>query len=258
MNADYNMFADNYLNWLKDNIESQSLEGGVIKVTLPYLDKDNDEIELYIVPEKDGRYRITDDGATLSNLELSGFEFNSTRRKDIFNHVVNSFGVEYDETNDSLQVYCSIEEMPVKKHMLAQCMVKVSDMFYLTRANVQNVFLDDVKAFLDMNSVRYIADLILTGKSKLVTHYDFAIPKSSERPERIIQVINSFDSVIAKTTMFSWTDTHEMRSPDAQLLAIINDTNKRPSGAAITALKEYGIIPIIWSEKESHKSDFIA
>ena len=58
--------------------------------------------------------------------------------------------------------------------------------------------------------------------------------------------------------MFSWTDTHEMKSSDAQLLAIINDANKRPSGVAITALKEYGIIPIIWSEKESHKADFIA
>ena len=46
---------------------------------------------------------------------------------------------------DQYRVSEKVFRLPLKKHMLAQCMLKVSDMFYLSRSNIQAVFLDDVQ-----------------------------------------------------------------------------------------------------------------
>lgn len=44
----------------------------------------------------------------------------------------------------------------MKEYMLAQSMMKVSDMFYLSKPNVQSIFLDDVQGFLDLDDIRYL------------------------------------------------------------------------------------------------------
>ena len=142
---------------------------------MPFLDRNNDLIEMYIINNGDETYSITDDGATISDLQLGGFSFStSARRKSILEAIVSAHGVTKTD-NDELIVNCTTNDLPLKKHMLAQCMVKVSDMFYLSRSNVQSVFLEDVQKFFDAHDVRYIDNICLTGKSKLTTHYDFAI-----------------------------------------------------------------------------------
>ena len=98
------------------------------RLTLPFLDRNNDLIEMYIINNGDGTYSITDDGATISDLQLGGFDFStSARRKSILEAIVSAHGVTKTD-NDELIVNCTTNDLPLKKHMLAQCMVKVSDM----------------------------------------------------------------------------------------------------------------------------------
>lgn len=81
----------------------------------------------------------------------------------------------------------------MKKHMLAQCMIKVSDIYYLSKPNVQSVFLDDVQVFLSQNDVRYSDNIFFAGKSKLMTHYDYVIGRSKQSSERLIKEVNNMD-----------------------------------------------------------------
>lgn len=79
----------------------------------------------------------------------------------------------------------------------------------------------------------------------LPTHFDFAITRSNNAPERLIKVINNLDSAIAKTIIFAWNDTKETRKPDTMLYTFIRDTNKKISSSSINALKEYNIEPAL-------------
>lgn len=142
--------------------------------------------------------------------------------------------------------------------MLAQCMVKVSDMFYLSRSNVQSVFLEDVQKFFDAHDVRYIDNICLTGKSKLTTHYDFAIARSKNSAERFIKVVNNMDLNAARNIIFAWNDTKDMRQHEAKLYTFIQNTDKKVSDDALGALKEYGINPALWTEKDKYISELIA
>ena len=251
-------FGKQYLDWLKQNIDQYKVNSTTYRITLPFLDRNNDCIELYIIEQGDGTFYITDDGATIRDLQLGGFDLDSgVRRMTILNSIISSYGVTKTETND-LTVNCTTSDLPLKKHMLAQCMVKISDMFYLSRNNVQSVFLDDVQKFFDANDVRYIDNICLTGKSKLTTHYDFAIARSKKSTERFIKVVNNMDLNAARNIIFAWNDTKDMRQREAKLYAFIQNTDRKVSDDAIGALKEYGINPALWTEKDHYIQELTA
>jgi hypothetical protein len=250
-------FRDIYLAWLKENIEQFQISENIFRITLPFLDRDNDFIEVYIVKEDENSFYITDDGAIINGLELSGFNiFGSPKRRIILNSIVASYGVSVTQDNE-LTVNCSFDNLALKKHMLTQCMLKVNDMFQLSKNNVQSLFLEDVQSFLDINDIRYTENVSFTGKSTLPTQFDFVIPRSKKAPERLIKVVNHMDETAVKNTIFSWDDTKEVRSIGTQLYTFIQDSKKiHPD--AIGALLQYKIKPILWSQKDTAISDLVA
>lgn len=251
-------FGKIYVEWLKQNIDQFRVNETTSRMTLPFLDRNNDHIEMYIINNGNETYTITDDGATIGDLQLGGFDFSgSTRRKMILESIISAYGV--TKTDDGeLTVNCTDGDFPLKKHMLAQCMIKVSDMFYLSRSNIQAVFLEDVQKFFDLHDVRHIDNICLTGKSKLTTHYDFAIARSHKSAERFIKVVNNMDLNAARNIIFAWNDTRDMRQHEAKLYAFIQNSDKKVSDDAIGALKEYGIKPALWTEKDKYISELTA
>lgn len=248
-------FKRNYINWIKEKIDQYQIDDHTYRMTMPFLDRNNDRIEFYVLQESANKFKITDDGSTLNELDLSGVDiFGSPRRKAIFTTFTNAYGVHYSAKSSELFVESDLSDLPFKKHMLAQCMAKVSDLFYLSRANVKSLFLEDVKGFLLANDVSYTPNVSFVGKSKLVTHYDFLIGRTKRQPSRAIEVINHLDLNKARITAFNWDDTKEAREKEDEmhLFTFIDDTSKEPPAAAMTMLYEYGIQPILWHEKEKY------
>lgn len=245
-------FKKIYINWLNENIEQYKISDTVYRLTLPFLDRNNDCIELFIKLLDDERYYITDDSETINELKLSQFDiFTGTRRREIFDSILAAHGVSFSK-NDELYITCSRDSLAQSKHMLSQCIIKVSDMFYLSRKNVKSIFIEDVQNFLDINNIRYIENVSFSGKSKLMSNYDFGIDKSNVAPERIIKVINNFDTTQAKNIIFSWTDTVEERKNKSQLYTFIQDFEKPISKEALSSLKEYSIVPVLWSKRNDY------
>lgn len=250
-------YINMYMSWLNENIEQHKIKDDIFRITLPFMDRNNDFIDIYIIDNKNQSYTLTDDGATLNDLQISGFEIKGQKRNDIFHSVISSYGVSLSDNNE-LIINCSYNDLPLKKHMLAQCMIKVSDMFFLSKNNVQSIFLEDVQLYLDNNNIRYMDNISIVGKSKLISHYDFGIAKSNEASERFIKVINNFDINAARNIIFSWNDIKEERHHDTQLYAFIYDTDKKISSDALDALREYDIKPALWSNKNNYIKELIA
>lgn len=251
-------FGSIYTDWLKENIDQFQVSDNIYRLTLPFLDRNNDAIEIYIIRKSDNSFYITDDGATLNDLQLGGFDiFSTKRRTDIFNSIISAHGVSKTDNNE-LIVDCTLKDLALKKHMLAQCMIKISDMFYLSKNSIQSIFLEDVQDFLENHNVRYIHNISFIGKSKLTTHYDFAIAHSQNASERLIKVVNNLTSSVTKNLIFEWNDTKDMRPEETKLYAFIQDKDKKVSDDAIRALKEYGIHPALWTEKDKYIPELIA
>ncbi len=244
-------FKKNYIDWLYNNIEQYKVRENTYRITFPYLDRNNDCIEIFIVMKENGSYLLTDDGETLNELELSGFNiFSSDKRKNLLTKIINAHGAILSE-NNAITITCGKDDIPLKKHMLSQCLLKISDLFYLSKPTVLSLFNEDVKEFLDINNVRYMPDISFVGKSGLTTNYDFAIPKSPNAPERIIKVANNLDTSLAGNITFLWNDTKEARKESSSLYVFIQDSDKKINKSAITVLDNYGINPVIWSKRNS-------
>ena len=106
----------------KENIYQFKIDVNTHRITLPFLDRNNDYTEFYVIKKGHNSFFLTDDGLTLSDLESSGFNiFNSKKRKTILNAIISSYGITLTDDNQ-LSTYCNIKNIAYKKHMLAQCM----------------------------------------------------------------------------------------------------------------------------------------
>jgi len=248
---DMNTFKENYMKWLNENIEEARISDNIFRTTLPFLDRNNDMVDIYAIRQPDGLYRLTDDGATLNDLALGYINVKKEPNSNILRSAVMSYAVSISDKQE-LFIMSSLEDMPLKKHLLAQCMVHVSDMFEFNARGAKGAFTDDVRLYLDENKIRYSADMSVTGRSRLYTHYDFVIPKSANSCERFIIAKNSLSVNTSKNIIFSWIDTRDSRKEDAALYTFVRgaeNISKKGQSDALSALREYDITPVLWTDR---------
>lgn len=251
--AEVQKMVDQYSFWLKSKIALREVNDHV-EITTPFLDRHNDQIQLYVKKHSNG-YIISDDGYTINDLESSGCEINTDKRKAFLTQTLNGFGVK--NFNDELYVKTDETHFPQMKHNLIQAILAVNDIFYTSTAIVTSLFLEDVQAWLDEHDIRYTPKVSFAGKSGFQHNYDFVIPKSPKAPERIIKAMNNPDKPQIQSLIFSWQDTQRIRPENSVLFAVLNDTSPL-SDPVIDALLNYDVEPILWSKKEQKLAKFSA
>jgi len=245
---------DNYVRWLKDKTVLRQVKDWV-EITTPYLDRHNDYLQIY-AKRQNGGYLLTDDGYVLEDLEQSGCKLESAKRQALLRITLNGFGVQTNEGR--LEIHASPDNFGLRKHNLIQAMLAVNDLFYLAVPVIASLFYEDVVAWLDLHEIRYTPKVKFTGKSGYDHLFDFVIPKSRTRPERILHTINRPSRDTAQVLAFSWIDTKEVRPADAKAYAFLNDTEEAISSTVLDALRNYDVRPIPWSQREQIREELAA
>lgn len=236
-----------YHAWLRDRTVLKQVRNWT-EITTPFLDRHNDCIQIYARREDTG-ILLTDDGHTLTDLEMSGCNLDSPKRREMLRTTLNGFGVR--QVDGALQVHATPETFALRKHNLIQAILAVNDLFYLATATVKNLFIEDVTAWLDLSGVRYLPRVKVPGVSGFDHVFDFAIPKSPHQPERLLRAMTNPNRDSAQSLAFAWLDTKDARPANAKVLAVLND-NERPVPTAVTdALGAYGIGAVAWSQRDS-------
>src|SRR3984885_5126470 len=226
---------NDYRTWLKDKTTLREVNGSWVEITTPYLDRHNDALQIYARAENGG-YVLTDDSYTIHDLESSGCNLNTEKRRDLLKMTLNGFGVKLNL--EALEVHATAENFPLHKHNLLQAMLAVNDLLYLAKPVVESLFYEDVVAWLDANDIRYTPKVKFTGTSGYDQHFDFAIPKSKRQPERIVQAINRPTRDSALLFINAWGTPRQVPPPASKAYAVLND--EQPiSGAVIEALRNY-------------------
>jgi hypothetical protein len=252
MISDVQELLDKYTQWLKDKTFVKEI-GDYIEITTPYLDRHNDYIQIYARREDRG-FLLTDDGYTINDLEISGCKIDTPKRKQLLALTLNGFGV---QINDKvLQVHATVENFAIKKHNIVQAILAVNDMFYLAEPMVASIFYEDVVLWMDSNEIRYTPRVKFTGRTGFDHSFDFVIPKSKDRPERVIQTITRPSKDSASSLAFAWVDTREVRPIDSRFYAFLNDQEQGVPVDVIDALKNYEINPIVWSRRDDYRIEF--
>ena len=239
---------DKYVSWLKDNTALREVNGWV-EITTPYLDRHNDYVQIY-AKLSNGGYVLSDDGNVLEDLQQSGCSLDRGKRRELLNVTLQGFGVKLED--EALVVHASSSDFPLRKHNLLQAILAVNDLFYLAEPDVANLFIEDLTAWMDSKGIRYTPRVKFAGKSGYDQVFDFVIPKSAAKPERILRAINKPDRAAAQTLLMAWIDTRETRPKGSRAYAFLNDERPVPLGV-IEALRNYDVTPLLWSKREEAK-----
>ena len=246
--------VEEYQHWLHQKTTLREV-GSSVEITTPFLDRHNDYIQIY-AQEENGKITLSDDGYTIDDLELSGCSLNTKSRQAFLQQTLNGFGV--NQENNALLVKTDKKNFAISKHNLIQAIISVGDMFFTSKAVVHNFFTEDIELWLEESDIRFSSSVSFPGKSGFFHNFDFLIPKSKTKPERIIKAINRPDKDKVQLLAFAWTDTKQARQSHSKAYAVLNDTERAPSADVLSALNNYDIATIPWSAREKYRSELAA
>lgn len=245
---DIQRLIDEYAAWLKSEITFDRI-GEYYEITTPYLNNASDYLQIYVRQNGNDIY-FTDDGATINGLEMSGFQFTPTR-KAYLKRTLNQFGVKLD--GDELTAKAPVSLFAQKKHMFIQAILRVDDMFNLSKSRVSSLFLDDIQSFFEEKEIYCTENVQFTGISGFVHNYDFHFQRTRTKPERLCQAVNTPNKSNMSNILFSWNDTKPSRKTGSQLIVFLNDQNAIGKGVE-DAFINYDAKVIRWSERNSEKN----
>ena len=244
-----------YLKWIKDNTVTKTVEEGkVCSISTPFLDRHNDHLDIYLLKTNDN-LKLTDNGYTIADLKMSGFEINTPKRESILKTALNGFGVKMNG-NDELYVDANPQNIGQKKHYLLQAILAVNDMFNLAQETVYSLFKEDVELYFKSNDIFFSKDIKLTGKSGFDHNIDFLIPASKNKPERLIKAINTAKKDTVLSSIMAFNDINQTRETPTKNFVVYNDLEKEVSKDVIGALDNYSVKHIPWSHKELSLTEF--
>jgi hypothetical protein len=242
-----------YVEWLRRGITAETV-GSACELTTPFLDRHNDHLQIY-ASRQNGKFMLSDDGYIVSDLQSSGLDLNTPRRKAVLETTLRGFGVHLNEGR--LSIEASERNLGQRVHSLIQAMLALNDMFVLAQSRVASFFWEDVREFLDEHDVRYSPRVKLAGKTGYDHTIDFLIPRSRIMPERLVQAINAPNKTTIANYLFLVTDTRESRE-DAEAYAFLNDQDRDVGGDVIEALEAYQVHPALWSRREQFAEQLAA
>ena len=218
--------------------------GEYYEITTPYLDNANDYLQIYVRQVEDSIY-FTDDCATIRNLKMHGFQFTQARKTRL-QQILNQYGVKLN--GDELICKAPVSSFAQKKHLFVQAMLRIDDMFAISKPKGTSFFLNDIQDFFAERDIFCSENVQFTGISGFPHNYDFLLQRSKTKPERLCQAVNSPNKSSMSNILFAWNDTKPARRHDSQLIVILNDQNVIARGVE-DAFLNYQAKVVRWSER---------
>jgi hypothetical protein len=254
---EFERIIEDYIKWIKDNTHLRAIDGNKhIEISTPFLDRHNDNLEIYAYKEGPNIV-LTDGGYTIQDLRMSGMELTSPKRQQIFQTVLNGFGVKVGE-DDALMIEANSSNIGQKKHYFIQAILAVNDLYSLSQESVYSFFKEDIERFFGLNEIYYTKDIKISGRTGFDHNMDFVISASRNKPERLIKSLNHAKKDTVTPLLFAFADIQAIRPNETKNIIIYNDTEKeRPvPGEVLSAMQNYGVIGIPWSQRESRVAEF--
>jgi len=251
---DCERLVDEYVSWLRRGLTVEAINGAC-ELTTPFLDRHNDHLQVYARRVGD-QIVLSDDGYVLADLEGSGLQLNTPKRRQILQAILSGVGVQ--EREGHLVVEASDRTLGQRTHALIQAMISVNDMFVMAQPRVASLFWEDVKAFLETHDVRFSPLVKLSGRSGFDHAIDFLIPASRTQPERIVQAINAPSKNTIAAYLFTLNDTRQARDQQSRAYAFLNDSEREVPGEVVEALGAYEVVPARWSARDRFVAELAA
>lgn len=238
--------VESYVAWLRRGISAELITDEIAELTTPFLDRHNDHLQIYI-RRQNGRFLLSDEGETISDLVSSGVDVSQQRRRETIGSIARGFGVAASEGRLSVEAVSA--NLGQRVHSLIQAMLSVNDMYVLARSRVASFFWEDVRQFLLDEDVRFTPRVKLAGKSGYDHSIDFLIPRSRSSPDRILQTVSNPTKPFVSNALFAISDSRAARDEPMTAFALLDDRDQEISPDVMDAFSAYDVRAAGWSHR---------
>lgn len=247
---DTNQLLDEYTTWLRTQYHIKSINNAD-EITTPFINSIGDNMRIYVQPLTNNKIQISDDGITLEDLELSGLEL-SNYRKELINSVKKQFSI--DQLDDVLSVSGNISDFPIMKQRLTSAILRINDLVYTKKKNIDNMFFEDVYQYLDENDFGGLSKHTYEGYDGVPFVFNYVIPSRQHKPTRIIDFQNKISSnemMISAYKFDQIQNSSQFLSKPVSYSIIYNNQEANPSKNSNKIALNSGIKLYTWSDRET-------
>ncbi|GEM_PF-6523526 len=181
------------------------------RIDVPLLDSHNDFNSIYIIPQTDGSFRISDNASSFCGLVNDGVDMTSvnSRWALALNSLILSLGVSMSDSTHELFIVCRKEELHAKMGFFIQAMIRVECLSPVSRIvlaeqkqrmKLRNRF----KNLLDLNSGKYEEDVSCHGSSGMNHSFDFLL--KGKHNDSYVRLMQRPTKELKESLIFEWDD----------------------------------------------------
>jgi hypothetical protein len=252
MNDKKGGLIDRYTAWLKQFSTEEEIEGGWTVLSLPFLDRHNDHLQVFVRSPRSGGLDITDDGQIIRDLDRTGCNLQArTKRRTIAEKILRNHGLQTDLLDSGeLKVTSMNGDFPQKLHGLLLAMLALDGLASVSPANVVSLFKEDVADWLRAIGASFESGVKFQGKSGVTHEFDFRLPPAPAGHERVLHAIPNPDKAHIQSFVYEVMDTRSALNGDSpDFYALLNDTSARAS-RQYQALLAQQIEPFRWTQRD--------
>ena len=150
---DIKILQKNISEGFHKNIFLKEKRPNLYQVFLPFYYPDGDMIEIFLeVSANNNIIIIQDMGMTLMRLSYN-FDLNSKNKKKVFNEILNNYQME--ESEGSLKIIAPCDEIFSYLMQFIQVIIKISDLEFLKRETVKNLFYEYFEKFITVDLEKF-------------------------------------------------------------------------------------------------------
>lgn len=138
------------------------------------------------------------------------------------------------------------------KYNLTSAILRINDLLFTKKANVESMFYDDVISYLQDNDFGGLPTT-MPGFSGLSYFFKYAIPQRGENPLKLINIQNNISSSQMMKEAFTFEDIKRNSSFDyknPKYVVIFNDDEKKVSEKSQQIADTYDLDLIPWNNKK--------
>lgn len=264
-----------YSDWLRAEMSPRELESGWIELTTPFLDRNNDAIQIFL-RMVDDTIVLTDDTLTIQELRTSGCDLASPAVQSLLASIVNGFDVQL--RGDALFVQATQENYAIKQNDLLQAILAVNDLYYTavtTRAMVARLtvqatdrsrdvaqtpeqrFHFEVGTWLSNIRANPQPEPVLLGQSGKLRRFDFVLPRS-RMPTRVIELMRKLSPTSLGKLAVNMSDVRRATPEQIWAYAFLDDANREPPEDLVATLSSIEVRPVLWSHRDTVRDELAA
>lgn len=240
------------LKWYEKRFSIKDLKNASEIIT-PFVNHLNDRISLFVEISDNNEIRLSDDGITLNELELSGIDLAVPTRQRILKDIMKNYDLQLND-NVLFTVAQNQTQFAQKKYNLIQGILSIYDILFTSKNYATGIFNEEVLEYLFDNEFGGTPGPKLIGNSGLTHQLDYSLGATKKRPHILIKFLNHPNFTEVAAQKFISDDLKKKMGTQkisVKYVIIGNDKKNNIPEKSLIAAKDMGIDLVPWSDKTS-------